>query len=199
VDPDLLMPIISRAHADGMRIVGWYLPTLTDQGADLRRLLAVANLPIEGLAVDIGSRDVSDVNERNRRLVSLSAQLRQALPGRPIGGIVLPPVVMEVINPNYWPGFPWRGIAPYYNVWLPMSYWTNRTADSGYRDGYRYTADNINRLRDDLGLPGAPVHTIGGIANSCTAADVDGMVRAGGQTGAIGGGLYDWHTTGESL
>ena len=116
-----------------------------------------------------------------------------------IGGIVLPPVVMEVINPNYWPNFPWRGIQPYYDVWLPMSYWTNRTQDSGYRDGYRYTADNIARLRNDLGDPVAPVQTIGGLAASVTPADVDGMVRAAAQYGCLGGGLYDWHTTAESL
>ena len=89
-------------------------------------------LIFEGISVDVESRKVADVAERNRRLVALSSALRQSLPGRTIGGIVLPPVVMEVINPNYWPDFPWSGIAPYFDVWLPMSYWTNRdTSRSG--------------------------------------------------------------------
>src|SRR5947207_14575968 len=85
---------------------------------------------------------------------------------------------MEVVNPNYWPGFPWRGIAPYYDVWLPMSYWTWRTQQSGYHEGYRYTAENVNRLRADLGLAAAPVHPIGGLSDTATTGDVDGMVRA---------------------
>ena len=198
VDPDVLLPLIQRAHARGVRVVPWYLPTLVDTGLDLRRLLAIANLG-DGLAVDIEARDVGDVGIRNERLVALSAAVRRALPGRTIGGIVLPPVVMEVVNPNYWPGFPWRDIASYYDVWQPMSYWTDRLTGSGYRDAYRYTAEDVVRLRNDLGQLGAVVDTIGGIAGGSTAADVDGMVRAVADTGSIGGGLYDWATTDPSL
>ena len=199
VDPDLLTPIIQRAHARGIRVVTWYLPTFTDVGADLRRLLAVAHLGVEGIAVDIESRDVSDPAERSRRLVALSGQLRAALPGRTIGAVVFPPVAMEVINPNYWPGFPWHEIGGSYDVWLPMSYWTNRTPESGWHDGYRYSAEDITRVRADLGQPNAIVNNIGGIADNVTVAEVDGMVRAIAATGAVGGSLYDWHTTAAEL
>ena len=198
-EPDLLLPIIDRAHARGIRVVAWYLPTLTDPDADFRHVAAIAALHVEGVAIDIESRAVGDVAERNRRLVAFSARLRSTLGGRAIGGIVLPPVVMEVVNPNYWPGFPWRGIAPYYDVWLPMAYWTWRTQQSGYHDGFRYTAENVTRLRADLGLPGAPVHPIGGISDTATAAEVDGMVRADAGAGALGGSMYDWHSTPAAL
>lgn len=199
VDPDLLAPIIARAHARGIRVVAWYLPTLEDPATDLRRILAGAGLGVEGVTVDIEARNVTDVNERNRRLLALAADLRRSLPGRAIGAAVLPPVVLEVINPNYWPGFPWAGLAPDFDVWLPMSYWTNRTPQSGYRDAYRYTAENITRLRHDLNQPTAAVHTIGGIADRSTPDDVDGMVRAGRDTGVVGASLYDWRTTGPAL
>jgi len=199
VDPGLLNPMIQRAHARGIRVVVWYLPTLTDVGADLRRLLAISRLGVEGLSVDIESREVQDPAERSRRLVDLSNQLRAALPGRTIGAIVFPPTGMEVINPSYWPGFPWAGIAPDYDVWLPMAYWTGRSQDSGWHDGYRYTADNVQRLRNDLHNPAAPVHPIGGIADKVTAAEVDGMVRAVAATGSIGGSLYDYRTSGPDL
>ena len=43
-----------------------------------------------------------------------------------------------------------REIAPAYDAWMPMSYWTSRTPASGYRDAYRYTAENIDRLRGVL-------------------------------------------------
>jgi hypothetical protein len=193
-EPELLLPIIERAHARGMRVVAWYLPTLEDTANDLRRLLASAHLDVDGLAVDIESRKVADVAERNRRLVDLSAQLRNALPGRAIGAIVLPPVVMEVVNPNYWPAFPWRDIAPYYDVWQTMGYWTNRTASSGYRDAYRYTDENIRRLRNDLGTD-VPVHPVGGIGDQTTEADIDGFLRAAVEQRSMGGSIYDWRTT----
>ena len=199
VDRDRLLTLIARAHQRGIQVIGWYLPTLEDLNRDLTRVVAVAQLPVDGVAVDIESRKVDDVAERNRRLVTLSRAIRDALPGRTIGGIVLPPVVMEVVNTNYWPNFPWTGIAPYYDVWLPMSYWTNRTQASGYRDGYTYTAENIVRLRRNLGLPQAIVHTIGGIGDKSTVGDIDSMLRGAVEHAAIGGSLYDWRTTGGDL
>ena len=97
-------------------MIVWYLPSFEDVNRDLQRLLAIARLPVEGVAVDIESRHVADAAERSRRLVDLSHRLRASLPGRQIGAIVLPPVVTDVINPNYWPGFPWREIVPDYDV-----------------------------------------------------------------------------------
>jgi len=194
-EPARLNAIIQRAHAHGIRVVVWYLPTLTDVNADLSRLLAIAALPVEGIAVDIESREVSDPNDRSARLVDLSNRLRAALPGRTIGGIVFPPTGMEVINPSYWPGFPWGGIAHDYDVWLPMAYWTGRDPNSGWHDGYKYVVDNVQRTRNDLHDPSALVHPIGGIGDKATTSEVAGMVRAVAATASIGGSLYDYRTT----
>jgi len=199
LEPDRLTPIIDRAHRLGLRVVAWYLPTLEDPAKDLQRLVAIASLDVEGVAVDIESRAVSDVSERNRRLVQLSTDLRSSLPGRAIGGIVLPPVVLEEVNPNYWPNFPYHELAPLYDVWQPMAYWTNRKSSSGWRDAHAYTSENVIRLRRDLGLPDAPVSLVGGIGDHTTTADVDGFRRASAETSCIGGGLYDWRTTGAAL
>jgi hypothetical protein len=195
LEPERLLPIIRRARARGMRVVAWYLPTLVDPVTDLRRLQAAARLGVDGLAVDIEAKDVPDPTERNRRLLGLSQALRASLPGRAIGAIVLPPVVLDVINPAYWPGYPWAGLARDYDVWLPMAYWTFRSQASGWRDGYRYTVENVARLRQHLGLAAARVHFIGGLGDTTAAADVAGMIRADGQQGVVGGSLYDWRTT----
>ena len=199
LEPERLLAFVDRAHARGMDVVAWYLPTLEDPAFDLRRLLAIAALPVDAVAVDIESRKVADVAERNRRLIELSGALRTALPRMTIGAIPFPPVVMEVINPSFWPGFPWRELAPLYDVWLPMSYQSDRKSSSGYRDGYRYTSENIDRMRANLGLPDAPIHTIGGIADATSPEDVTGIVRAAVERRAIGGSLYDWRTTGPHL
>jgi hypothetical protein len=199
LEPDRQLPLIKRAHARGLRVVAWYLPMLEDPQADLRRMLTIAKLPVDGLAVDIESRSVDDVAERNRRLIWLSHQVRAALPGKVLGGIVLPPVIMEDVNPNYWPGYPWGDLAADYDVWLPMAYWTDRTAASGWRDGYRYIAENIDRIRARIGRPDAPVHAVGGIGDATTPADIDGMLRAAAERHVIGGSLYDYRTTGDPL
>ena len=196
LEPDRLHAIVDQAHAHHIAVVGWYLPYLTNPTDDLRHLVAMSRFGVEGVGVDIESKNVSDTNDRNQRLIDLSSAFRSAAPRTPLAAIVLPPVVLEVINPNYWPNFPWQQIAPFYDVWMPMDYWTGRTQSSGYRDSYKYTYENVVRLRNDIGIANAAVHPIGGVADETTPADDDGFLRAAVETHCIGGGLYDWATTG---
>src|SRR2546430_12284097 len=101
-------------------MVACSLAPAEDTGHDRARMVAIAQLPVEGLGVDIEARNVSDVNDRNQRLIALSADVRKALPKLAIAAIVLPPVVLEVVNTNYWPNFPWKAIAGSYDLWMPM-------------------------------------------------------------------------------
>ena len=199
ISPDLLGAFLTRAHARGMQVVGWYLPRFVDVGADLRRLRAIADFRAGGqafdaVAVDIEDRTVTDVDLRNARLVDLSRQLHAALPGVTLGAIVLPPVVTDVLSPAYWPRFPWRQLAGLYQVWMPMAYWSNRT-DATWSDAYRYTRENILRTRANLGELCAAVSTIGGFGTTETATDYTGMARAAAETGAVGVSVFDWTTT----
>jgi hypothetical protein len=199
LEPERLVPLIERARANGMRVVAWYLPTFENPQADMARLMAASRLPVDALAVDIESLKHKDVPERNRRLIEISTNLRRELPNVSLGAIPYPPVVTDVINPRLWPDFPWAELAPLYDIWLPMSYQSDRKESSGYRDAYRYTSENIDRMRAHLGLPNAPVHAIGGIADRTGPNDIAGLHRASLERGAIGGSLYDWRTTGDDL
>lgn len=199
LEPERLLPIIKAARAAHMRVVAWYLPTFEDPQRDMGRLMAAARLPVDALAVDIESLRFKDVPERNRRLIEISTNLRAALPGVALAAIPFPPVAMDVINPNLWPGFPWASLAPLYDIWMPMSYQTERKPESGYRDAYRYMAENIDRVRAHLGNPRVPIHAIGGIADRTSPEDVDGIYRAALERHVIGGSLYDWRTTSPGL
>jgi hypothetical protein len=190
-----LLAFIDRAHQRGVSVVGWYLPTFEDPGRDLQRMLAIAALPVDGLAVDIESRKVGDVAERNRRVVELSSAQRAALPGEVLGAIPLEPILIEDINPRYWPDFPWAGIAPSYDVWMPMAYWTNRRADSPWRNAHDYTAANIDRVRAHVGRPDAPVHALGGIGDATSVQDLQAFRAAAMPRGVLGGSIYDFRTT----
>lgn len=196
MEPELLMPLIDRARARGMAVVGWYLPTLEDPGRDARRMIALTRLPLAGFAVDIESTKVGDAAERSRRLVQVSSSLRAAAPSVALGAIVMSPVATEVINPRFWPGFPYREIAPLYDVWMTMGYWSYRTEASGYRDAHRYTHESVTRLRTLVGRPDLPVHPIGdaGCApnSTVTGAEVAAYSRAVAEVGGLGASLYDY-------
>jgi len=104
---------------------------------------------------------------------------------------------MEDVNPNYWPDYPWAGLAQFYDVWQPMAYWTNRRDQ--WRDAYVYTATNIDRLRQHIGRPDAVVHPIGGIGDESNSDDITAFDQAAVDRGCVGGSLYDYRTTGDDL
>jgi uncharacterized lipoprotein YddW (UPF0748 family) len=205
VTPRLLGQFLRRAHDAGLRVVAWYLPHFADVNADVRHVRGLLDFEangerFDGVALDLEFRgDVPDPDQRSAALVQLSRRVRDAAGARPVGAIVLEPVLLEVVNGNFWPSFPWRDITGFYDVWLPMSYWTNRSSASGYQDGFRYTDENIRRLRNDLGNANVPVHAIGGVAGTARAQDVDGFVRAAKQAGAIGWSLYSFDGTARTL
>jgi hypothetical protein len=195
---------LRRAHAAGINVVAWFLPTHRDPELDRRRALALVefragNERFDGVALDIeGTEAVPDVTERNRRLLDLSRALDDAAATMPLGAIVYPPLVFDVLNPSLWPDFPWADLAPHFDVWLPMAYWTYRSAGSPYRDAHRYVTENVQRLRQHLADPDAPVHVIGGLAEPMTATDIEAFRRAAGEQHAIGHSVYDFNTTSPS-
>jgi hypothetical protein len=206
LEPEQAAAIVDRAHARGMAVVGWYLPTLTDPVADRAQIEAVLALPIDGFGLDIESTAVPDEAERNARVVQLATDVRAAHPGEVLSAIVLPPVVTEVYG-TYWGGFPWEQLAPLFDVWQPMGYWTMRAHDSEWRDPYLYTATNIDLIRQATGRPDAVVHPVGGVADGEGARpnvpvspdDVFAMVQAAAERGSPGASLYDYVTTGDEL
>ncbi len=204
VDRALVGGLLRRAHHHGLRVVAWYLPHLANVDGDLRRVRSLARFRaggdrFDGIALDIEwTRDVPDPAARNAALVSLSRKARAAAGAPPLGAIVLEPVLTEDVNRAYWPQFPWRRLRRDYDVWLPMAYWTNRNQSSGWRDGFRYTEENVRRGRRDLGDSKAAGHPIGGIGAQATAGDYLGFVRAARRQHAIGWSVYDLVTTSSS-
>jgi hypothetical protein len=194
LEPERLDDLIDRAHARHLHVVAWYLPTLVDLRQDLRRLEAAAALKVDGLAVDIEAVDLPDVAVRNQRVVELSRRLRAAV-DRPkvLAAVTLSPVHLEVVNPTYWPGYPWAELARDYDAVLPMAYWTLRRGDLRQAEGY--IRDTVQRIRAASGRPDLPVHVIGGLAEGTTSQDLAGLSEAVRSLHAIGGSLYDWSSS----
>ncbi len=209
LEPEKLIPMINRAHELGMYVVVWYVPAVQDVNTDLRKTVAIANLEVDGIAIDVENyTTVPEINERNRRHIVYSAGLRQLLPGRFVTiNVVEPTSVDGVANlwtqPNgappktintFWRGpFPYKDLAPYYDLWTIQTYWTNRTADSGWRDGYRYVTENVKRLRANLGRDDVPIHVTGGVGDRVKILnDLSGFQQAARELNVVGISFYDW-------
>jgi hypothetical protein len=199
VDHGLLTAFLTEAHRRGILVIGWYLPTFANVATDLVHLRAIADFRagyqrFDGVAVDIETTSaVPDPIARNRQLVNLSVQLRNIVgPNFPLAAIVPPPTLLEVINPSFWPDLPWSEIAPLYDAWIPMVYWTFRTRQSGFRDPARYAEDSVTRLRADLGNASAPVHVVGGLGDTATKAEYRSFVRGAAAGQAIGVSIFSY-------
>jgi hypothetical protein len=204
VDRKLVGDILRRAHRRGVKVVAWYLPHFEDIDRDLRHIRAMyafraGGQRFDGIALDLEwTNDVKVPARRNRALVALTKRTRKAVTDVPLGAIVLEPVLLEDVNPAYWPNFPWKKLSPFVDVWLPMAYWTNRTDASGWNDGFRYTSENIRRVRTNVDNRDANVSVIGGIADQTKVVDTTGFVRAAKLRRAIGWSVYDYVTTSSS-
>jgi hypothetical protein len=191
---------IDAAHAAGMRVVAWYLPALSDVGRDLRRSLAAIRFRsatgqrFDSFALDIEASVVERVDLRDAALLSLSAQLRAAVPANyPLGAIVPSQVGMD-FHPRYWPGFPYRALARVYDVFLPMAYFTYRgNSDSFARS---YVASSIAAIRAGSGEANVPVHVIAGLSDGISATGTRGFMQAVADCNPLGFSLYEFPTTG---
>ena len=201
---DLLRPaalgrFVDAAHANGLRIVAWYLPSFANVARDLRRSLAAVRFrspkgeAFDSFALDIEAKVVPSAAKRSVRLLGLSRALRKALgPDYPLGAIIPAPLGMD-LNPKYWPGFPYDGLAKTYDVFMPMGYFTYRTKTGPATRAYTQT--NVELLRERVGDDGLAVHLVGGLAGSATVAQVRAFATAAAAEGALGASLYDYATT----
>jgi hypothetical protein len=199
VKPKVVARFIEAAHLHGLMVVGWYLPSFAHPKVDFRRSMAAVNLEtptgqrFDSFALDIEASEVADPARRSRRLLDLSADIREAVGSSYALGAIVPNPVRLEIYPDRWPGFPYAGLAEHFDAFVPMGYFAYDA--SGESGAYDYTARIIQIIRERSGDPSAPIHVIGGIADDINQAEARGFVAAVGDNGVLGASLYDFMTS----
>jgi len=203
VRPRALGRFIDAAHAAGMRVVAWYLPSFDNPAQDARRALAAIRFRsstgqrFDSFALDIEAGFVKPVGVRNQRLLRLSARLRAVAGSRYSLGAIVPSSVGMRRHPRYWPRFPYRPLARYYDVFLPMAYFTDAGVH-GSKPSRAYLAANVRDIRIRTGNPNEPIHLIGGIAGSMGAKETAGFMHAVADCAPLGYSLYEFPITSRS-
>lgn len=199
LEPTAMAQLIRAAHVRDMRVVAWYLPGFVHPSFDFRRSMAAINFRRKGqsfdsFALDIESSAVASEAVRSSRLIALSRRISAHVPETyPLSAIIPSPLGMQLVK-GYWEDFPYLGIAPYYDVWQPMTYYTYRV--TGRRAVYDYTTQNTEILRTETGDPDLPIHQIGGIASASSGLETAGFVDAILDDSLMGGGLYNMALSG---
>jgi hypothetical protein len=203
VRPRALGRYIDAAHAAGIRVVAWYLPSFAKPGQDVRRALAAIRFRsasgerFDSFALDIEAGFVKPLALRSQRLLRLSARLRATVgPRYSLGAIIPSPVGMRR-HPRYWPRFPYRPLARYYDVFLPMAYFTDAGVH-GSKPTRAYLAADVRDIRTRTGNADMPIHLIGGIAGSMGAKETAGFMQAVADCAPVGYSLYEFPITSRS-
>jgi hypothetical protein len=194
--------LIEAAHAQGIKVVAWYLPGFSDLTKDWKRTKAAIDFRSAGgqrfdsFTLDIEASIVKNVGTRNARLRRLSERIRAYVGHKyPLGACTPSPAGMAK-NATYWPGFPFKMLAGIYDVFVPMGYYTYH--GDGYANAYSDTRDNIRIIREKTGRPTVPIHVIAGDAAKSSVTETTAYVRALRENGALGGSMYDWATTSDA-
>ena len=195
VRPHLVARFIAAAHDRGMTVVAWYLPSLSDLARDYRRAMRAIRFRtsdgdgFDSFALDIEARVVGSPSRRTARLLKLSSSVRRAVgPSYPLGAIV-PSERRRRLDPGYWPGFPYRGLAQSFDVFLPMTYFAYGA--SGAR-GRVDTLRDVALIRRETRDPAVQIHVIGGIASLAPPSEVNAFVGTALACGVLGVSLYDF-------
>jgi len=199
VRPHALGRLLDAAHAAGLKVVAWYLPSFADPATDNKRALAAIRFRspsgghFDSFALDIEASLVRPVSLRNSRLLTLVSRLRTAAPARyPLGAIIPSPVGMAR-HPHYWPHFPYAELARRVDAFLPMAYFSRYVQRPG--DVYNYTRRVVLDIREQTGRPQLPIHAIGGLASTASAAAIRAFVQAASDCGIAGASLYAYPQT----
>jgi hypothetical protein len=203
--PNAYGAALDVAKSRGMSVVAWYPPGFGDLERDVRRTMAAINFVSPGghrfdaFGADIEvTAEVRDNAERNRRVIEYSEIVRsQVGAGYVLAAIVIPPSQVEQSVEegwNWWDVYPYEELAPYYQMFMPMNYWTGVGTDP--ETARSKTERNVAETRSRTDRP---VHIIGGLANRMDVEQTRAFVDAGRAAGAIGGSVYDYRITPEEI
>jgi hypothetical protein len=189
--PEAVREVIRLARPAGIRVVPWYLPGYRDIPLDRRRFRAAvevggAELPVDGLGVDIEADIVPDRQLRARRAAEMVQWLRATYPELPMAGIVPRDALA------WWRIFPYAEIRANTDVMMPMCY-TSRYLTA--RQTRAMAADCVETVRRETGDPSVPVHVIGGVTDFLSTRQLVAAARGARAAGAAGFSLYNLETT----
>ena len=109
-------------------------------------------------------------------------------------GAIIPSPVGIRRHPHYWPQFPYRPLAHFYDVFLPMAYATDAGVH-GVKATRAYNAADVAIIRARTRKPHIPIHLIGGLANAMGAREIAGFMQAVADCSPLGYSLYAFSVT----
>lgn len=201
---DRLLP---AAHAQGIAVIAWVYPTLTNVAADVRMTQQVASYRTPG--GDHADGIATDVEE-----VIDSASVYTY--GQVIRGLLGPDTLLVdcALHPFTHANYPYAAVAASWNVLAPMDYWHSRRSHVyGAQDVTTFVQTSVVTIRAAMQLAGVanpiPIEELGqtydmysqdgaGVEHNPTGAEITADLSAAKALGCIGASYFEWQTATQS-
>ena len=181
-----LKSLIPLAHANGIEVIAWDFPTMSNPPLDARRARDAIDAGVDGFGADIES-SAEGTYLSARRVAYYLSLVRLAAGDLPVDAIVPPPTTYWLAN------YPYAAESPFVDVFSPMVYWSCTEPGTAV-----FTAmAPLAHLR-----PLAPIGqdydmaTEGGRHGLPTGREIWRFLDVAHRRGAIGASLYDLETGG---
>lgn len=200
---DSLDRLLPAAHRQGISVIAWVYPTLSDISADIRMTQQVLQyVGPHGERPDGYATDVEEVDDSAS--VYAYGQVIRALAGPDAL------LVAAVFHPYAQAYYPYAAIAASWNVLAPMDYWHSQR-DRAYapHDVSTFEANSLTTIRASMSALGAahpiPVEELGqtydmyssdgvDLGNGPSGAEVTVDLRTARDYGCIGASFFEWQT-----
>ena len=201
---DRLLPV---AHAQGIAVIAWVYPTLTNVAADVRMTQQVANYRTPG--GDHADGIATDVEE-----VIASASVYTY--GQLIRGLLGPDTLLVdcALHPFTHANYPYAAVAASWNVLTPMDYWHSRRSHVyTAQDVTHFVTTSVVTIRAAMQAAGVaqpiPIEELGqmydmysqdgaGVGHNPTGAEITADLSAAKALGCIGASYFEWQTVTQS-
>ena len=182
--------LLEKAHASGLRVIGWDFPYLFNVGDDVARAMAAITYTtpsghrIDGFAADIETPS-EGTNLTPEGAAAYGHVLREAAgPRYPLVAVVPRP------SPQMQRRFPYAAVLPPFDAVAPMSYWLNRQPDSDVSSDVTFLLP--------FGKPVIPVGQAydgapeGGRPGPPPPDEIARFLAAAEASGAVGASFWSW-------
>ena len=201
---DRLLP---AAHAQGIAVIAWVYPTLTNVAADVRMTQQVAIYHTPG--GDHADGVATDVEE-----VIDSASVYTY--GQVIRGLLGPDTLLVdcALHPFTHANYPYAAVAVSWNVLAPMDYWHSRRSHVySAQDVTAFVQTSVVTIRAAMQSAGVanpiPIEELGqtydmysqdgaGVGRNPTGAEITADLSAAKSLGCIGASYFEWQTATQS-
>lgn len=190
-EPLKLNKIISAAHKNDIKVIGWTYAFLKNPLQDAQKFIqGVLYKTPDGESLDGMAADIEEITNSTAIETFAKAIRKQVGASYPLIAITFSPVLKRAEPRHY----AWKTIANNFDIIAPMTYWHGFVKLRSEKGAYDYTAKTISKIKEYTQKDDIKIHLIGD-GQKTSKEEIIGFLKAASDHNINAGvSLYPWYT-----